>query len=60
MQKRGGFCGSSGGKESACKAGDPGLTPGLGRSPGAGNGKPTPAFLPGEFNRQKSLAGYSP
>ena len=26
------------GKESACKAGDPGLIPGLGRSPGVGNG----------------------
>ena len=30
--------GSSVGKESACSAGDPGLTPGLGRSPGEGNG----------------------
>ena len=27
-------------KESACKAGDVGLTPGLGRSPGGGNGNP--------------------
>ena len=26
------------GKESACNAGDPGLIPGLGRSPGEGNG----------------------
>ena len=25
-------------KESACSAGDPGLNPGLGRSPGGGNG----------------------
>ena len=25
-------------KESACSAGDPGLIPGLGRSPGEGNG----------------------
>ena len=32
--------GSSGGKESACNAGDPGLIPGLGRSPGEGNGDP--------------------
>ena len=28
------------GKESACNAGDPGLIPGLGRSPGEGNGCP--------------------
>ena len=28
------------GKDSACNAGDPGLTPGLGRSPGEGNGNP--------------------
>ena len=28
------------GKESACNAGDPGSTPGLGRSPGEGNGNP--------------------
>ena len=34
------FPGSSKGKESACNAGDPGLIPGLGRSPGEGNGNP--------------------
>ena len=33
-----GFPHSSVGKESACNAGDPGLIPGLGRSPGEGNG----------------------
>jgi len=33
-----GFPGGSGDKESACNAGDPGLIPGLGRSPGEGNG----------------------
>ena len=32
--------GGSDGKESACKAGDLGLTPGLGRCPGEGNGNP--------------------
>ena len=32
--------GVSDGKESACNAGDPGLIPGLGRSPGEGNGNP--------------------
>ena len=35
-----GFPGGSDGKESACSAGDPGLIPGLGRSPGEGNGNP--------------------
>ena len=33
-----GFPGGSDGKESACSAGDPGSVPGLGRSPGEGNG----------------------
>ena len=32
-------CGSAG-KESACNAGDMGSIPGLGRSPGEGNGNP--------------------
>ena len=35
-----GFPGSSDGKESACNAGDTGSIPGLGRSPGEGNGNP--------------------
>ena len=34
------FPGGSDGKESACKAGDLGSTPGLGRSPGGGHGNP--------------------
>ena len=34
------FPGSSDGKASACNAGDPGSIPGLGRSPGEGNGNP--------------------
>ena len=34
--------GGSDGKESACNAGDLGLIPGLGRSPGEGNGNPLP------------------
>ena len=33
-----GFPGGSDGKGSACNAGDPGLIPGFGRSPGEGNG----------------------
>ena len=35
-----GFPRSSVSKESACNAGDPGLIPGSGRSPGGGNGTP--------------------
>ena len=35
-----GFPGGSTSKESTCKAGDLGLIPGLGRSPGEGNGHP--------------------
>ena len=34
----GNFPSTSDGKESACNAGDVGLIPGLGRSPGEGNG----------------------
>ena len=36
----GGFLDGSVGKESTCNAGDPGLIPGWGRSPGEGNGNP--------------------
>ena len=35
-----GFPDSSVGKESVCNAGDPGSIPGLGRSPGEGEGYP--------------------
>ena len=35
-----GFPHSSVGKESVCSAGDPGLIPGSGRSPGEGTGNP--------------------
>ena len=47
-----GFPGGSAGKESTCNAGDQGLIPGLGRSPGEGNRPPTPVFWPGEFHGQ--------
>jgi len=41
IQKKGrGFSGGSDGKESACNVGDLDLNPGLGRSPGEGNGNP--------------------
>ena len=39
-----GFPGGSDGKASACNAGDPGLIPGLGRSPEEGNGTPLQYF----------------
>ena len=39
---------------------DPGLIPGLGISPGEGNGKPTSVFLPEKSHGWRSLAGYSP
>ena len=39
-----GFPGDSNGKESACNAGGPDSTPGLGRSPGEGNGNPLQYF----------------
>ena len=35
-----GFPGGLDGKASACNVGDPGSIPGLGRSPGEGNGNP--------------------
>ena len=53
----GGFLGDSDGKESASKAGDWGLMPGLGRSPEEGN-VPTPGSLAGESLGQRSLEGY--
>ena len=37
-----------------------GSIPGLGRSPGEGNGYPTPVFLLREFHELRSLVGYSP
>ena len=48
------------GKELTCNAGDAGLTPGSGRSPGEGNGNSLQYFLPGESHGLRSLVGYSP
>ena len=40
-------------KESACNAGDPGSVPGLGRSPGEGNGNPLQySCLENSMNRE--------
>ena len=41
------FPGGSDGKLSACNTGDRGLIPGLGRSPGEGNGSPLQYSCPG-------------
>ena len=54
-----GFPGKDG-KESACNAGDLGSIPELGRLPGRRKWQPTPVFLPGEFDGQRRLVGYSP
>ena len=51
------FPGGSDSKESACNPGDLGLIPRLERSSGEGT---APVFWPGEFNRLRSLSGYSP
>ena len=40
---------------------DTGSIPGLGRSPGEGNGSPLQySFSPGKTHGQRNLAGYSP
>ena len=50
-----GFSVGSEGKESACNAGDTGLIPGLGRSPGIGNGNPLKySFLKNSMDRGHS------
>ena len=51
---------SSAGKESTCKAGDPGSIPGLGRSLGGGPGNSLQYSCLENPCGQKNLAGYSP
>ena len=41
-------------------AGDAGSIPGLGRSPGEGNGNPLQYSCLGKFHGQRNLEGYSP
>ena len=53
------FPGGSDGKESAFSAGDLGLIPVSGRSPGRRKVQPTPVFLSGESHGQRSLEGCS-
>ena len=52
------FPGGSDGKGSVYNAGDPGLIPGLGRSPR--KWQSTPVLLPGKSHGQRSLVGSSP
>ena len=44
-------------KNLPAKAGDMGLIPGSGRSPGVGNAT-SPVFLPGKSYGQRNLVGY--
>ena len=55
-----GFPGCSDSKESACNAGDLGLIPGFGRSPGGGPGKPLQYSCLENPHGQRRLLGYSP
>ena len=52
------FPGGSDGKAFACNVGDLGLIPGLGGSPGEGNGNPFLVPLPGKSHEQRRLVGY--
>ena len=54
-----GFPGGSESKESACQAGDLGLIPGLGRSPGEGNGNPHQYSCLENPHGQRNLVGYN-
>ena len=54
-----GFSGGSDGKESVCNEGDLGLMPGLGRSPGEGNGSPLQcSYLENSMDREAWRAIY--
>ena len=55
----GSFGGGSESKESTCNVGDPSSIPGLGRSPGEGNGNPL-QYSCLENSMERSLAGYIP
>ena len=46
--------------ESACKVGDLGSVLGLERPPWKREWQPTPVYMPGEVQGQKSLVSYNP
>ena len=54
------FPGSLDGKETICNAGDLGSIPGLGGSPGEGDGSPLQYLCWENPHGQMSLVGYSP
>ena len=54
------FPGGSDGKESTSSVGELGSIPGLGRSPGGGQGNPLQYSCLDNPHGQRSLAGYSP
>ena len=54
------FPGGSDGKESTCNAGDAGLIPGLGGSPGEETGHPLQYSCLENRHGQRSIPGYSP
>ena len=60
LRLNGGFPGSSAGKESTCKAGDPGSILGSGTAPGEGLGYPLQCSCLENPNGQRSLVGCSP
>ena len=66
MYLRWGFPGGSVSKESTCNSGDclqckkHGFNPWVGKIPWGREWQPTPIFLPGKSQGQKSVAGYSP
>ena len=56
----GGFPGGVDSKETTCSAGDLGLVPGLGRSPGGGHGNPLQYSFLENPHGQRSLVGCNP
>ena len=54
-----GFPNGSNSKESACSAGDLGLIPGLGRSPGGEHGNPLQYSCLENSHAQRTWVGYS-
>ena len=60
VSPRKGFPRGSGGKEPACQYRRPGFHTWVRKIPWRWKWQPTPVFLPGEFQGQRSLAGCSP
>ena len=59
IKRRKGFPGGVEGKELPADSGDVDLIPGSGRPPWRRKWQPTLVFLPGKFQGQRSLAGYT-